>query len=245
VWRIVSGSSRLYEVRVKARGRERAVQMANVTVEEARTLYFEQNSADVQAVRDSLTEENKRARAEVQTARDALTRFANNNNAISLTERLRRQIDLVASLRQQLDVLDSSEASSGIGRRGSDALRASLGTEQKELDRLLQLSPEYDRLASELQAAETRVNQLHQAEETLVVGQILPASARFKVLDGGRIQSQLFFQALVYSLGLLVGLLAGFTAVYILALTDKTGTAEQVAQAFDAPILIRIPRGQV
>jgi hypothetical protein len=170
----------------------------------------------------------------VQTARDALTRFANNNNAISLTERLRRQIDLVASLRQQLDVLDSSEASSGIGRRGSDALRASLGTEQKELDRLLQLSPEYDRLASELQA-----------EETLVVGQILPASARFKVLDGGRIQSQLFFQALVYSLGLLVGLLAGFTAVYILALTDKTGTAEQVAQAFDAPILIRIPRGQV
>jgi hypothetical protein len=154
-------------------------------------------------------------------------------------------MDLVASLRQQLGVTDASEAASGVGRRGSDALRASLRTEQQELERLLQLSPEYDRLSSELQAAETRVNQLHQAEETLVVGQILPASARLKVLDGGRIQSQLFFQVLVYSVGLLVGLLAGFTAVYILALTEKTGTAEQVAQAFDAPILVRIPRGKV
>jgi hypothetical protein len=237
--------SPLYSVRIKAKGTEHALYLLNVALEEGRTLYLEQNSVDLQAVQASLAQENKLADDQLTAARAALNQFATEKNAISLPDRLHRQMDVVAAMRQQLSSLQAAEAASFSSKRGSIALAASLAGEQTELDRLNALKPDYDRLAFQVSAAEARVMRLHESEATFIVDQQLPATARFKVLDTPRIESQLVWSMLIYLLALLAGVLAAFAAIYIVAFSDKPTTPEEVSRAFGAPVLVRIPKESV
>jgi hypothetical protein len=123
-------------------------------------------------------------------------------------------------------------------------LSSHLTAEQTELDRLTGLLPQYQALDFQVQAAQAQVTDFNAQQTSLLVTQLLPAEAQVKVLDASREQSQLLFLLLIYSLGLVSGVILGLSAVYLLVLSrPRLASAEDVVDLFSSPVLVRIPRG--
>ena len=115
-----------------------------------------------------------------------------------------------------------------------------MATAQAELDRLTALEPQYTDLTFKVQLAEARVLALNKGQSGQIVSDLF-----VKPLDGARIRSDLASLVLQFALGVLLGLMSGLSVVYILATHAKQpATASDVARAFRAPVLIRIPKSR-
>lgn len=122
-------------------------------------------------------------------------------------------------------------------------LSGQLGTEQAELNRLQGLLGPYNQLQFQVDAAQKSVEDFNAQAQNLLISQIIPAQNQIKILDPGRVHSQLLFLALIYGLGAIGGLMLGLGTVYALALThQKPPTLEVVADTMAAPVLVRIPK---
>lgn len=223
--------SPLYAVRGTARQADRALVLANTAVDEARTLYTELNSAEF-----------TQADAELQQARDAFDKFAVNNHAAELPALIQKQLDVVASLQEAVYLarVDQEVTGGWLAARRTAALQHALIGAKDELDRLTALEPQYRDLGFKMQIAEAQVLALNKGQPGQVVRQLL-----VKTLDTAEIQSDLSGLVLKYALGVLLGLAAGLSAVYILALFGRhPETASDVAGAFRAPVLVRVPKAK-
>jgi hypothetical protein len=243
--------SPLYAVRGTAPTKDQAIALTNVAVEEARSLYIELNTPNPADVALALAPQVKDAQQRADAARAALNAFETKYNAIDLPIKISKQRDLVSSLQlsyyqAQADTAASSVVGSYVtyaaAKQRADNLGAQLNAQNNTLSKLVALEDEYGQLALALQIAAGDLVSLQQLQEGQINGQALPLSADVKVVDGAQIQSQLLWYLLTYTVGLILALLIGASAIYVIALmTKERQTADAVSSAFGAPILARLP----
>jgi hypothetical protein len=221
--------SPLYAVRGTDRDPQRAIILTNLAVQEGRALYAKLNSTDF-----------AQADAQLLVARDEFNKFASSKRAGELPSAIQKQMDAVSSLRQAVYLAQVAQDVGG-GGRPKAALERAMATAQAELDRLTALEPEYKDLVFKVQLAEARVLALNKGQSGQTVSELF-----VKTLDGAQIRSDLTSLVLQYALGVLLGLVSGLSVVYLLAKGAKQPeTASDVARAFRAPVLIRIPKSRV
>ncbi|HZK73372.1 MAG TPA: hypothetical protein VFD88_05170 [Clostridia bacterium] len=244
--------SPLYAIRGTAPTKAQALQLTNVAVEEARSLYIQLNTPDPADVALALAPQVKDAQTRTNAARAALAAFELKYNAIDLTTKIGSQRNLVSSLQltyyqAQADTAASSVVGSyttyAAAKARSDTLGAQLTAQNAVLTHLVSLEDQYGQLALALQVADGDLVSLQELQQGQINGQVLPLTADVKIVDGAQIQSQLLWYLLTYSVGLILALLLGASAIYAIALmTKERQTAEVVSSAFGAPILARVPR---
>lgn len=240
-------ASPLFAVRGKAPTMDEARRLTDVASEEARRTFIEVNTPDPRAIRDSLAGQRTQLDGELRQARDAYYAYVEANDAEDLPALVAQQRELIGTIRAALLQSRADEAVArvygGFGpiARRTAALQSELTGAREELDELVGLQRRYADLLGAYQSAQGRMAQLEQSEQALIIGQKVPLAAQVKVLDAARPRSQFMWQVLTYSLGALLGAFLGATAIYVLALIRRTATtAEQVAAAFRAPVLVRI-----
>ena len=244
--------SPLYAIRGTAPTKDQAIQLTNAAVEESRSLYIELNTPNPADVAAALAPQVADAQARTDTARAALNAFQTKYNAIDLPVKISKQRDLVSSLQLAYYQAQADTAASSVvgsyttyiaAKSRSDNLGAQLNAQNAVLTKLVALEDQYGQLALALQIAAGDLVSLQQLEEGQINGQALPLSADVKVVDGAQIQSQLLWYLLTYSVGLILALILGASAIYVIALmTKERQTAEAVSSAFGAPILARLPQ---
>jgi capsular polysaccharide biosynthesis protein len=145
-------TSPLYSVTVKNINKQRAIDLANVVIDEAKSLYAELNSADPTMVRQSFQTERDKAEGDLNAARDAWVRFQTDNDAFALPQRLSQQVALVSQLR--------TTRAQGLepGTNTNVVVGATLTQARTELGRLSALEPEYSRLTFDLKLAQDQVS---------------------------------------------------------------------------------------
>ena len=231
-------TSPLYVVHGKDHGLDRAEKLVNTAIEEASTLYFKINATDGSDLKAAIAAQRLVVTGDVTAAQDALDRFGIDNRAIDLPNRIQQQRGLVAQLTLQAhDARASGDAAT------YSSLVSSIAKESAELNRLTRLLPQYGRLQFEVTAAQARESEFDAQNQILLINTLLPSEVQVKILDKAAEESQLLYLLLVYGLGAVSGIVLGLVAVYVLALIyRRPATAEEVAQALGAPILVRIPR---
>ena len=243
--------SPLYAVRGTAPTKAQAIQLTNAAVEEARSLYIELNTPNPADVALALAPQIKDAQQRTDAARAELNAFQLKYNAIDLPIKISKQRDLVSSLQLSYFQAQADTAASSVvgystyaaAKQRQANLAAQLNAQNAVLTKLVALEDQYSQLALALSIANGDVISLQQIQQSQINGQALPLSADVKVVDGAQIQSQLLWYLLTYTVGLILALLLGASAIYAIALmTKERQTAEAVSSAFGAPILARLPQ---
>jgi hypothetical protein len=243
--------SPLYAIRGTAPTKAQAIQLTNAAVEEARSLYIELNTPNPADVALALAPQIKDAQARTDAARAELNAFERRYNAIDLPIKISKQRDLVSSLQLSYFQAQADTAASSVvgyttyaaAKQRQNNLAAQLNAQNAVLTKLVALEDQYGQLALGLSVANGDLISLQQLQQGQINGQALPLSADVKLVDGAQIQSQLLWYLLTYTVGLILALLLGASAIYAIALmTKERQTAEAVSSAFGAPILARLPQ---
>jgi uncharacterized protein involved in exopolysaccharide biosynthesis len=230
-------TSPLYIVHGKDKGLDQAKKLVNIAIEEASTLYFKINATDGSDLKAAIAAQRQVVAGDVLSAQGALDKFGIANRAVDLPNRIQQQRGVVSQL--TLQVYDASAGSGGT----YGALARALSKEKDELNRLSNLLPEYGKLQFEVTAAQARESEFDAQNQILLINTLLPSEVQVKILDPAAEESQLLYLLLVFGLGAVSGLILGIASIYILGLIyRRPATAEEVAQALGAPILVRIPR---
>lgn len=250
--------SPLYIVHGYDHGRSRAALLVSTAVQEATQIYIRLNGTDGSDIKTGLATQQAQVQQGVAAAQGALGQFEKANNAYDLPNRIAAQRSQVGQLTVMLDQSQASVAGDQAagGSRTSSAypydqaksssLATQLSADQKELDRLTGLLPEWNRLDTNVSAAEGQLADFYRENQSLLINTILPAEVQIKLLDTAVEESQLLTQLLVIGIGLACGLLLGLGAVYGLArIYPRPAGIDEVATAFRAPVLVRIPRKRV
>ncbi len=243
--------SPVYAVRGSDRNPSHALQLANVAAAEGRALYVQLNRPDPGASILAMQPQVDQAQAQLTKAKDTLNAFTGANNAHDLSTRLARQRDIVTSFQLQIHQVNADLAAVGgtnsgthqaLARRAA-SLAASMSAEQLELNRLVNLQTQFDDLSAKVAAAYQHVTQVQQLQQNLADGaQSLPLTSDVKLVDEARLQSKALFAMLTYAMAVLLGLTAGASAIYLLGLfAQQMETPGRVAEAFGAPVLVRVP----
>lgn len=148
----------LYLVSAKDRDGDRARKIANLAVEEARTIFVEINQPSGSDVRAAFDEEINLARLQEVMARERFRAFQADNDAYSLPARISLLIDLTAQLR------------TGSLTGGGAADSAALSIANGDLERLRSLQPEYNQLRFEASLADSAIARLEQTLEGITTG---------------------------------------------------------------------------
>jgi phosphotransferase system HPr-like phosphotransfer protein len=247
--------SPLYAVQGKSADTASAIRLVDVAVTEGRKLYLELNRSDNEEIARALAQEREQARAAYADAAAALKAFALSQDAADLPAEIaslaQTLTTLQASLTQAKADLASAQATgtsvaTAIVERRVESYERQIETATTELERLRRLQPRYQELTAEVDVARAGLNQLSDAQNSLELGQLVPLPSQVKVLDSARARSNFFMQFLIYTLGILLGLLAAATAIYLLALYRRPPpSAEEIADGFSAPVMAWIPRDTV
>jgi hypothetical protein len=240
--------SLVYGVTAEASDDERAILVANVAVEEARTLFAEINTPNARDVRAAFQPEIDRAQGEVDLARDDRDQFEFQNNAYDLEDRVDQQLDIISQLRITRVNLELGEAGSTSLDGGASIavvrleLEAALAEEDAELQRLLALEPEYERLNLILQKTEGRLAELERRVVDTVVGRTLPAEAQVKLLDDAEIRTDVFFTLITYALAVTLAIFLAISIIYFFALYERVAPSPQELEAiFGQSVTTQVP----
>ncbi len=169
--------SPLYKVTVTDKNRDRAIKIANIAVLEAKKLYGEINTPGAQDVEAAFQTETDAAQQKVDNARAALIDFEQANDAFALTQRRDQQLALIAQLR------GASITASGRGATTPNGDGAALQVARRQLNGLISLAPEYERVMSDLALAGAARDRLSQRVSDL---QIAGSGARAQLADAQR-----------------------------------------------------------
>src|SRR5262249_30082327 len=182
----------------------------------------------------ALRAQGQTAQARLDAARAALAQFQQTNSVNDLNAEISNHIAAVSELRRQ------AMLSATVPPGATDLV----APEQAELDRLYALVPEFERLSAVLSAAEANLEGLEAHKLQVVIASILPASAQVKVLDSARVQPDILFTIIVYTLGALLGVFGGLAVVYLMAYFDTTPYDRADVEALypRAVLVLRVPR---
>jgi len=244
--------SPVYAVYGRDKNSDSAIAMTNAAAEEGRKLFLEVNAPDPQAIKDALAGQMQAAQDELAAAIATYQQFMSTNDATDLEARIAKQRDIVYSLHlaavvaraDQRGAYASGNTQAGIqAQYRANELEAALGPEQAQLNKLVALELPFGVVSSNIQTAQATVNQLKQYELSTVTGEQLPFTAQIKIIDHAQLQSQLLTKALTIAIAALLGLFAGAGSIYLFALVSRVDeTAAEIASAFGAPVLARVPR---
>jgi len=244
--------SPVYAIFGTAKTSDDAVALTNAAADEGRKLFLELNAPDPQAIHDALAVQEKQAQDQLTAAITAYQQFMSTNDASDLEARIAKQRDIVYSLHLAAVVARADQRgayAAGQYWQGvqdqyrANELEAALAPEQAQLAKLVAMEIPYGIVAANIATAQNQVNQLQQYELSAVTGEQLPFTAQIKIIDHAQLQSQLLTKALTIAIAALLGVFAGAAAIYMLALVSKVPEgADEIAGAFGAPVLARIPR---
>ena len=174
-----------------------------------------------------------RAQERLASAQGDLSRFQTAHSVSSLTAGIQTQLAMV----NQLVVSEAAGATSAV------AIQEAAAAEEAELQRLAGLETRYSQLGEELDQAEIQLVRLENRILNIIVGQSLPAEVQIHVLEDAQIQSNLWWTAITYALGVLLALFFSFTAVYVLAFYEKAPpTVRELERRLGQPVIARVPR---
>lgn len=183
--------SPVYLVSASAETEVRAIELANIAVEEAQILYGEFNTPSLKDVRAAFQSELDSAEADEAEARAALSRFVTENDAYSLPLRTDQQILLISQLRSSIYTASGPDAS------GTES--AALASARSELARLTSLGGEFDSLSFEADLASDAVARLEtQVSQLSIVGSedaLSAAEAELEEAQSRQIEAQAAFDA--------------------------------------------------
>ncbi|MDO8614716.1 MAG: hypothetical protein Q7T33_03130 [Dehalococcoidia bacterium] len=193
------------------------------------TLAGDDGAGAVAEVRDQLATQRQR----LVSAQGGLSAFETANSASQLPSAIQTQQALVSQL----------TISQAGGHAGADSYGAALEREQNELNRLLSLQPEHDKLNLELTKAEGRLATLEQRIVDIEAGRSLPIQADVNVLHEASIQSNLWWKMITYALAVILALFISLTGIYLLGyFQPQAPTVGELEGAFARPVLARIPK---
>jgi capsular polysaccharide biosynthesis protein len=153
----------LYAVSATDEDPARAALIANTAMDESMGLFRESQAAQLDYVRTSFRAERDKAEEEALAAHTEFDRFLAENNAYALPTRLAQQAQLVSELRLQAGLEDSFLPP-------SSSEPGDLGAAQAELERLLALEPEYNRLQLQARLAQSEISSLEAEVRSLELG---------------------------------------------------------------------------
>ncbi len=242
--------SPLYVVRAQDPDPARAMTIVNTAVTEARKLYGQLNGVKSSEVAASIAPQKAAADAALATATKAYNDFAaqyGGDPAAAVTAARDQVTALNSQLAQAQVDLSSARGISGAAASAAqdrvDAYQAQLINATKQLQPLAAAQPEFQQLTVNLTQARNNEQQLAALQQQLVVSQIVSISDQVKTLDTASMASKTLLKILVYMLGVIVGLLAALTAVYVQAARQRRKeTAAEVVGALGVPALVHIPR---
>lgn len=249
--------SPLFAVRGKAESQKDALRLTNVAVEESIALYTELNAPNLDAIQGAVSSEEVGAQKDLDQARSAITKFEDDNNAPDYPLLLARESAVVSVLEGSQDsylinksIIDyaanysiQAYVEQVLLDKAHSTFSDILAKHEAELNRLQKLENRYSQLSYDVESAQTRLTQVKLAEQSQVIGQLIPQESQVKILDKAKATSTLIAKLLVYAVGGFLGLLLGLGVVYGVALIEKPPvTPASLAGIFGAPILVRIPR---
>jgi len=101
----------------------------------------------------------------------------------------------------------------------------------------------YEQFDTALIDAQTNVQQITELEQQTLAGQTLPIASEVKELDNATPVSNGLLKFLVYALGMIVGMLAAFSIVYLEAARQRSRlTPKELIAVLEIRALGRIPR---
>ncbi len=173
------------------------------------------------------------ARARWEQARQQLDTFQRETGVADLPSQIASQAALVNDIHRQVV----------LAKTPSVGLDAALQPEEAELQRLLGLVPEYERLNAEVTQLSGQLNVLEGRKLDFIVNAAAAPAAQIKVLDPAQLQSNALWTVVTYVVGLVVGVFAGLVVVYLMAYFDRTPrSADDVENLVNLPVLARLPR---
>lgn len=143
---------------------ERAELIANIAMEESMVLFRETQDAQLEYIRTSYKAERDKAEEEALAAHEAFDRFQADNNAFGLPTRIAQQSQLVSELRLEAGLATAVNAPDTAATPGE------LEQAQAELERLLALQPEYNRLTLTAKLLENEIEGLEAQIRFLELG---------------------------------------------------------------------------
>jgi capsule polysaccharide export protein KpsE/RkpR len=209
---------------------ERSLAQASVTQLESRLADLQLGGDDVSAQRANAEEALDSARLRLERAQAELATFQRDNGFSPLPTSIGLEPALISALRDSLDIGRTVDVS------------GSLAVERAELDRLLALRPEYDRLSLDLSQARLVVIDLRGRMQDIIVSSRLPADAQVKLLDPAELQSNALWSMMIYGLSVLIALFFSLSLIYASAYFDRQPeSAEEIEILLGVPVLARIP----
>ncbi len=173
----------------------------------------------------------------------AEARLAHDQGALSSFQQTNAVSDVPAAVQSQLALVNQLAVSQASSRASATAAQDALAAEDAELERLLGLESEYDLLNVDLENAEARRATLEQRVLDVIAGRTLPAEAQVKLLDAAETQSNFFWDALTYALGVTVAILFSITIIYLFALFERVApSVQELEEIFDQPVITQVPK---
>lgn len=247
----LSNASPVFAVSGSDPNPKRAILLTDTAVDEAQKLFFEYNTPHLELVTTALQPAVDAANAKLAQAQKDFQAFTTANNAANLPARISKQEDLVYSLELSVRSAQADQAATtgapasvqlALAQKTAN-LQRSLATEEDTLGQLTRLQGQYDELSNKVAVAQQGVDSLGQVEQALVLTHLAPDHSEVKVLDRAMLQSNTLTTVLIEGVAVVVGLMLGAGAIYLIALMGALPqTAEEVGEAFGRPVLVHLPR---
>jgi len=237
--------SPLYVIKAHAKSVALAEAIVNAAISQGRNLYAQLNDGSSGAGA-AVQPELQAANASLASATKAYDNFV----ASSGGDRSAPISALSGEISALTTDVAQAQASTQSGAGGSAvATKAEIAGLQTQLDeaeqQLASLEPQqsqYEQLYTTLTNAQTNVQQLTQLEQQAAAGQALPIADEVKVLDKAAPSSNGLLKFLVYALGVILGLLAAFSIIYLEAARQRSRvTPKELVAVLGIPTLGRIP----
>lgn len=178
----------------------------------------------------------------MRAAQAAVRAFEDTHGVDNLTADLNQQLDLRRAAQRQLALQEGFRLiRPDAGASQAPALddQAAL---QTELDRLVALLPDYERLLADSAQSVSELTQFRNGRLQMRLNGSVSPGDFVRQLDPPAIASSFIIDLLFYTLGTLGGLVAGLLLVYLLAYFDRVPrSVEEVAELTGVPVLARIP----
>jgi len=232
--------SPLYVVHAQATTEAKAKQIVNAAVQQGTLLYAQLNSVNVKAMTAALQPQVDSANAALAKATTAYDDFVAKSGG--------DQSGQIAALDAETTAITGQIAQLRAGTLGQPSSTVLLGLQQQldeaqsRLRTLQPLQAQFEQVATTLTDAQATARQMQQLMQQTFASGAIPVADQVKVLDLASPESKGVMKVLVYALGLVVGLLAAFTLLYVEAARQRARTTpEQLVTTLGVPALARIP----
>ena len=205
-------------------------------------MYGQLNSTDPTTTKAELASELQAANTKLLAAQTALNAFEASSGGDHSAE--------ISALGTEISAFTNEVAQAQVGVAAKTAtpavvavLQSQLDSAQQQLASLQSTQSKYQQLSTAVTNAQANVTQIQNLQELTDAAAAPPLEAEVKVLDYASPSSNSLLTILVYALGVILGLVAAFTIIYLEAARQrKRLSPNEFVAALGLPTLGRIPQ---